>query len=83
MLLTFLANIHRLFLLKDEKRITITNAFQKILDEAKLKPNKIWNDTISKFHNNLKKSRLEKSEIEICLTYNEGKSLLLKYSLEP
>ena len=83
MLLTFLANIHRLFLLKDEKRITITNAFQKILDEAKRKPNKIWNDTISKFHNNLKKSRLEKSEIEICLMYNEGKSLLLKYSLEP
>ena len=27
--------------LKDEKVITITNAFQKILDELKRKPNKI------------------------------------------
>ena len=26
---------------KDEKRTTITNAFQKVLDESKRKPNKI------------------------------------------
>ena len=28
--------------LKDKKGITITNAFQKILDESKRKLNKIW-----------------------------------------
>ena len=30
--------------LKDEKGITITNAFQKVLDEWYCKPNKIWAD---------------------------------------
>ena len=37
--------------LKDEKGITITNAFQKILDEPNRKPNKIWVDKGSKFYN--------------------------------
>ena len=32
--------------LKDKKRITITNDFQKILDESKLKPNKVWVDNL-------------------------------------
>ena len=31
-------------LTKDKKGTTITNAFQKMLDESKLKPNKIWVD---------------------------------------
>ena len=30
--------------LKDKKGITITNAFQKLLDELNRKPNKIWVD---------------------------------------
>ena len=30
--------------LKDQKGITITNAFQKSLDESNRKPNKIWVD---------------------------------------
>ena len=30
--------------LKDKKGITITNAFQKSLDESNCKPNKIWVD---------------------------------------
>ena len=30
--------------LKDKKGIKITNAFQKILDESNLKPNKMWVD---------------------------------------
>ena len=38
-------------LLKDEKGITITNAFQKILDESNRKPNKIWVDIGSEFCN--------------------------------
>ena len=36
--------------LKDKKRITITNAFQKILKESDRKPNKIWVDKGSKFY---------------------------------
>ena len=36
--------------LKDEKGITITNAFQKILDESNRKPNKIWVDKGSEFY---------------------------------
>ena len=30
--------------IKDKKGITITNAFQKILDESNRKPNKVWVD---------------------------------------
>ena len=30
--------------LKDKKGVTITNAFQKILDKSGCKPNKIWVD---------------------------------------
>ena len=38
-------SIHALVIpLKDKKSITITNAFQKILDESNRKPNKIWVD---------------------------------------
>ena len=36
-------------LLKDKKRITITNAFQKNLDKSKRKSNKIWVDNGSEF----------------------------------
>ena len=35
--------------LKDKKGITITNAFQKILDESNRKPNKIWVDKSDEF----------------------------------
>ena len=34
---------------KDKKGITITNAFQKILDKSGRKPNKIWADKGSGF----------------------------------
>ena len=37
--------------LKDKKGITITNAFQKILDESNRKPNKIGVDKGSQFYN--------------------------------
>ena len=46
--------------LKDKKGITITNAFQKILDESNRKPNKIWVDKASEFYNKSMKSRLGK-----------------------
>ena len=38
-------------LLKGNKDITITNAFQEILDQSCRKPNKIWVDKGSEFYN--------------------------------
>ena len=46
--------------LEDKNGITITNAFQKILDESKCKSNKICVDKSSKFYNRSMKSWLEK-----------------------
>ena len=38
--------------LKDKKRISIVNAFQKILDKSARRPNKIWFDKGGEFYNN-------------------------------
>ena len=62
--------------LKDEKSITITNTFKKILDESKPKRNKIWVDKGSEFYNRSMKSWLEKNDIEMYSAYNEGKSVI-------
>ena len=62
--------------LKDKKFITIINAFQKFLDESNHKPNKIWVDKASKFNNKSMKSWLEKNDIEMYSTHNEGKSVV-------
>ena len=69
--------------MKDKKGITITNAFQKTLDESNRKPNKIWVDKGSKFYNRSMKSWLEKSDIEMYSTHNEGKSVVAERLLEP
>ena len=61
--------------LKDKKRITITNAFQNILDESNPKPNKIWADKGSEFYNRLIKPWLEKNSMRLYSTHNEGKSV--------
>ena len=63
-------------LLKDKEVITITNAFQKILDELKRKPNEIWVDKDIKFCNKSMKSWLQKNAIEMYSTHNEGKSVI-------
>ena len=60
--------------LKDKKGITI--AFQKILDESKCKPNKIWVDKRSEFYNKSMKSWLQDNNIEIYSTHNEGISVV-------
>ena len=60
MLLKYAWVIH----LKDKKGITISNAFQKILDESNQKPNKMWIDKVSEFYNRSMKSWLEKNGIE-------------------
>ena len=44
------------FLSKDKKAITITNAVQKIIDESNRKPYKIWVDKGSKFYKRSMKS---------------------------
>ena len=62
--------------LKDKKGITITNAFQKILKESYLKPNKMWVDKVSEFYNTSMKSWLEKNGMEMYSAHNEGKSVI-------
>ena len=63
--------------LRDKIGISIVNAFQKIISKRR-KPNKIWVDQGGEFYNNRFKRFLEISNIEICLTYNEGKSVVVE-----
>ena len=62
--------------MKDKNGIAITNAFQKILNESNLKPNKIWVDKGSKFiidqWNHGCRIKIQKS------THNEGKSVFVE-----
>ena len=52
MLLIFSIGTHWLVIpFKDRKGITITNAFEKTLDESNRKPNKIWVNKGSKLYN--------------------------------
>ena len=70
--------------LKDKKGITVSNAFRKILDESKRreaksygrKLNKILADKGSKFYNRSMKSWIEKNDLEMCSTHNEGKYII-------
>ena len=56
--------------------MSIVNAFQKILDESKRKPNKIWVDKGGKFYNNSFKKWLQDNDIAMYSTHNEGKSVV-------
>ena len=65
--------------LKDKKGITITNLFQKILDESGFhlgKTKKIWVDKGSEFSNRSMKLWLKDNGIEVYSTQNEGKSVV-------
>ena len=62
--------------LKDKKGVSIVNAFQKILDSSKRKPNKIWVDQGSEFYNNVFNKSLKDNDISMYSTYNEGKSVV-------
>ena len=70
-------------MVKDKEGITSTNAFQKILTKSNSKPNKIWVDKGREYYKRSMKLWLEKNDIEMYSTHNEGKSLLLKDLLEP
>ena len=61
---------------KDKEGITITNAFQKILDQSNCKPNKIWVDKGSEFYNGSMKSWLQDNNIEMYSIHNAGKSVV-------
>ena len=62
--------------LKDEKGVSIANAFQKILHKSGRKPNKIWVDKGSKFYNSFLKKWLKIDDIEMYSIHNEGKSVV-------
>ena len=62
--------------LKNNKGITITNAFQKILDESNHKPSKRWVDKSSEFYNRSMKSYLQNTDMETYLMHNEEKFVI-------
>ena len=62
--------------LKDKKGSTIVNAFLRILDNSKRKPNKIWVDQDSEFYNKPFKKWLKDNDIIMYSTNNEGKSVV-------
>ena len=67
--------------LKDKKGVSIVIAFQSILKKSIRKPNKIWVDQGSEFYNKSIKSWLERNDIEIYSTHNEGKSVVAERSI--
>ena len=56
--------------------MTITNNFQKNLDDSNCKSNQIQVDKGSEFYNRSMKLWLQDSDIEIHSTYNEKKSVV-------
>ena len=62
--------------MKDNKGVSIVNAFQKILKESARKPNRIWVDRGSEFYNSRFKKWLKNNNIEMYSTHNEGKSVV-------
>ena len=81
--LTFIVNMIEIFLWNIKTGITITNAFQKVLEESGRKTNAIWVDKYSEVCNRLMKSWLEKM-VEKCIQHIIKKNpLLLKDLLEP
>ena len=61
---------------KDKKAMTITNAFQKLLDESNRKPNKIWVVKGGEFYNRSMKSWLQNIDMEMPSTHSQGKSVV-------
>ena len=62
--------------MKDKKGVNIVHAFQKLLDDSKRKPNKIWGHKGSEFYNNYLKKWLQNNDIIMYSTHNEGKSVV-------
>ena len=62
--------------LKDNKGISIVNAFNKIIKQSNRKPNKIWVDQGGEFYDNVFEKWLSDNDIIMYSTYNEGKSVV-------
>ena len=62
--------------IKDKKGVSIFNAFKKIISKE-IKPNKIWVDQGSEFHNKSFKDFLKINNIEMYSTYKKENLLLL------
>ena len=62
--------------LKYKKDVSIVNTFPSILKKSNRKPNKTWVDKDSEFYNRPMKSCLEKNDIEMYSTHNEGRSFV-------
>ena len=62
--------------LKDKKGISIVKTLQIILKQSNRKPNKIWVDKGSEFHNAYFKKWLRDNDIIMYSTHNEGKSVV-------
>ena len=62
--------------MKDKKGITISNAFQEILDKSNRKQNKIWVDKGNEFYNRSIKSWLQDNDTEMHSTHNQGRSVV-------
>ena len=56
--------------LKDEKGVSVVNAFQSILKKSNRNPNKIWEDKGSEFYNNYFKKWLQDNDIVVYSTHN-------------
>ena len=67
---------------KPENGITITNTFQKILDESKHKPKKIRVDKPSEFYNRSMKTRFQDNDIEMYSILSERKSVAADISCQ-
>ena len=61
-----------------QKKSCNINAFQRVLNESRYKPDKILVDKESKFYNSSMKSWLQDSDIEKYSTYNKEKSVVTK-----
>ena len=73
----FIVNMHGLFLQKIKNVVQLAKLLKKILDESNCKPNKILVDKSSQFYNRSMKSWLQDNYIEICLTHNGEKSVVV------
>ena len=69
--------MHGLFFWKTKKDVTITNAFQKVLDKSNRNETKYGQiDKASEFQNRSIKSWLQINDIEMYSTHNEGQSVV-------
>ena len=62
--------------LKDEKGVSIVNAFPSILKKSNRKSNKMWVDKGGEFYNNSFKKWLQDNDIAMYSKRNEGKSVV-------